>query len=341
MRGTKAQDVALRRQWRETVKHVATELKMAQSDVTRRFLPRWWNADSIESGSHLKEGFLLLASTLQIPAQRIEERLSPLVPPGSLTRCKGSSPEQDEKHLFARQAAEILARNLICMLDIHQQPIRRSAEELRGLLLERNPRITLEGLLQVAWDSNVPVAHLAEAPSPRPHAIATNVDGRCAVVFLRNFRHSGWHLFDLAHELGHIMLGHVSEGESYCESNATDRREAEEVEANEFALMLLTGQKLTVGYHREVSAEKLRSVAVQSSQLYKVDPQWLIVTTGYVWDSNIGWKTVQRALLDGWPDDNGIAKVNAELRNRFRLLETKASRRDSILGLTTPAPKAA
>ena len=45
--------------------------------------------------------------------------------------------------------------------------------------------------------------------------------------------------------------------------------------------------------------------------------------------------TVSKALKDGWPDDDAQTTVGAELERQFRRLETKSSRRDAILSLTS------
>ena len=268
------------RAWKDALDYVAKELATSKVKVRQRYMPRWWDETMLSGRGDYLEAILMLASGLQVSAKAIEERLSPLLPQNVPTCCKGSSTEKLERQTPARRMAEALARNLVGMLEREALPVRKSASELRAESLAGSERITLDGLLGLCWKVNVPVAHLADAPSPMPHAIATNVDGRCAIVLLRNKKHSGWILFDLAHELGHIMLGHVAEGESHSDGEEMDPTDAQEAEANEFAMVLLTGQPIPLGYDQAVPADKLVRVAKEAASELRVDPQWLIVTTG-------------------------------------------------------------
>ena len=324
-----------KRAWKDVLRHVAKELRTTPEKATQRFMPRWWDDSSIQSRGDYLEAILSLASGLQIPAERLDSLLKPLLPENALTRCKGSSPEKQESQFKARQLAEALARNLVAMLVADEVPRRADALELRNRLIARDEIICLDSLLKLCWSLNVPVAHLYDAPSPKPDAVATNVDGRCAIVLLNNRAHCGWHLFDVAHELGHIMLGHLHAGESFYDDGDAGLDERCESEANDFATTLLTGQALSLTYSRTVSAETLLSVVRRASVQYRVDPQWLLVAVGKHWNTDVGWATVRKALQNRWPKDDASAAVATELRRQFRLRETAMSRQDAILSLTT------
>ena len=82
----------------------------------------------------------------------------------------------------------------------------------------------------------------------RLHGLAVNVNGRHVAVVFDGRSAPAYLLFVLAHELGHLTLGHVGDGGALVDNtiNATGLDDAsgdkEEVEANHFALELIAGR---------------------------------------------------------------------------------------------------
>jgi hypothetical protein len=114
--------------------------------------------------------------------------------------------------------------------------------------------------------------------------LASVRSGHYAIVLCKNARHSAWLLFILAHELGHIMRGHVSSDgvlvDEQVERSSTD---VEEKAANAFALELLTGyaesQVLPVG--SRVSARALARAASQAGVHEHIDPGHLVLNCAH------------------------------------------------------------
>ena len=116
--------------------------------------------------------------------------------------------------------------------------LHRDPSSLRQQLADASGTITLEGLLRAAWDVGIVVLPLS-GPGAFT-AVAWLVDARPAIVLKEGRDLLVFWLFDLAHELGHHALGHVSE-RAVVDVERPDLRDSDEMErqANAFALQLL------------------------------------------------------------------------------------------------------
>ena len=310
--------------WGETLSFVSEEFGLSVKDIKRSVVPSWLGVPT-EDQSSLDEAHRLLASALHVPVDRLQGRIRPLVSKPGACRCKGATPEKLTAQRPARCLAETLGRHLVSVFEKDALPVCDSASVIRDRLLAKTSEIKLETLLRECWRMNVPVAHLAQAPKHAPHAMAVNVDGRCAIVLIRNKRHQGWHLFDLAHELGHIMLGHVPPGEVIVEGDGMRLEDAEERAANDFAMDLLAGTHMVGSDAR--SAEQLLARCELSSRRLHVDAQWLIVYSGFLTDK---WGAAVSALNLGWPDDDAVGVIENVLTDQLFEREVTRTRRALI-----------
>ena len=115
-------------------------------------------------------------------------------------------------------------------------------------------------------------------------------------------KESGILTFDLAHELGHLVLGHLEEGIlidekilSDDESGLDSRNDAEENEANKFATYLLLGNCVDDLAHKEInSVQHLINWAnkkVRENPTVDVDS----IVLNYAWHS-ANWAYAYNAL---------------------------------------------
>jgi len=155
--------------------------------------------------------------------------------------------------------------------------------------------------------------------------MATTVRERPIVFTARKPTHSAQIAFYIAHELGHIALGHVKDGSAIIEALAFDAEETddgvpvdvEEAAADEFAFELLTGNpKFTVdGPLTRGTADELAKTALQAGGQLQVDPGFLVLCFG----RTTGRWPVAVAALKELKDQAGSVPrlINAALRGQL------------------------
>jgi Zn-dependent peptidase ImmA (M78 family) len=118
-------------------------------------------------------------------------------------------------------------------------PISKDPRQTRSQVIADRGGVTLESLLHWSWTVGIPVVPLHG--SGTFVAAAWQVASRPVVVIKDTRPLSAYWLFDLAHELGHIALGHTANaGIIDIDSPQPQRQtDSQEQEANAFALDLL------------------------------------------------------------------------------------------------------
>ena len=114
----------------------------------------------------------------------------------------------------------------------------------KHILASGAPWVGLENLLGYCWSIGIPVVRFCPLPrgAKRMAGMAVWPERHPVIVIGSARRQPAWHLFIVAHELGHIVSGHVQQGEGSVDDKVElDFSEKAEAKANEFAVELLTG----------------------------------------------------------------------------------------------------
>jgi hypothetical protein len=154
--------------------------------------------------------------------------------------------------------------------------------------------------LDYCWSIGIPVLHLSKLPSStrKMDGMAVNVDGRSAIVLASGRTSPPWLLFHLAHELGHIALGHGTVVDGSIEEDSTD---PQEVAANEFAIELITGRAgmRVVPPGRWPNAAGLAQAAEALGSQLGVDPGHIVLNYAH---------SMSRGKANFWPVANAALK---------------------------------
>jgi transcriptional regulator with XRE-family HTH domain/Zn-dependent peptidase ImmA (M78 family) len=120
------------------------------------------------------------------------------------------------------------------------------ASDIRETLLKRGEAVTLESLLRWSWDSGIAVIPLHGRGAFS--AAAWTVDHAPLVVIKETREFAVYWLFDLAHEIGHIVLGHVDGGAVVDVDTPIPRSDNDKQEdgATTFALDLLLPNRISL-----------------------------------------------------------------------------------------------
>ncbi|MCE0485192.1 MAG: hypothetical protein LV479_13270, partial [Methylacidiphilales bacterium] len=125
---------------------------------------------------------------------------------------------------------------------------RLALKRLRGTQFFAGPRnfaSRLSDLLGLCWSLGIPVIHLRVFPltSKRMAAMAIRTGNRHVILIGRDAMFPAPVAYYIAHELGHIFRGHLSENSAIVDLEMPDElheRDSEETEADDFGLSLLS-----------------------------------------------------------------------------------------------------
>lgn len=250
-------------------------------------LPDWWSDDlaSVPANRTIAEIAIARAFGFRIADLRQPDRPLALPPRGNirLKRNAGTTVESVAAMVAAaRHAAELVA-DLVENLPEFDGPA--LAASVRATILRQHAYVDLDSLLVYCWSHGIPVVHVRRTPtgSKKVDGLAT-FRGRRPVIVLSSGRDSPpWLAFHLAHELGHILLAHVSADGDLLVDQKLDARDDDQQEqaADRFACELLTGQP-EPGFKptRGLTAAKLALAAWQYGEQHRNSPGTVVLIYG-------------------------------------------------------------
>lgn len=219
-----------------------------------------------------------------------------------------------------------------------------SASELRQILLSQSEYgfVELSDLLGLLWGVGIPVVHLRVFPlaAKRMSAMCVSANERSAILLAKDANYPAAITFYLAHEIGHIALNHLPSEGVVIDIEETDQqqlslKDGEEIEADRFALELLTGDpdfsivKVGRGKNSKELAEQARKISRTSA----IEPGAIVMSYGYAtgeWDLvNTAMKYVYEQAIPAWKVVNQLAVQQLDLG---KLTEDNLSYLNAVLG---------
>lgn len=248
--------------------------------------PDWWSDQAEASVSARTELRLAVARNLGLaPKALVGERVDFVW--RNRARFKHLRAE-DEVPLAALNSFGVsVGRSLIEATERNGDMVGLSAGDLRRLLLDMGVP-DLPGLLTVCWAIGVPVAHLRVWPLAQKamHAMVVGQNERHAILFSREASYPAMVAFTLAHEIGHIALGHVPEDDVLVDAEdpaGVADHDDEETAADRFALEVLLGdadREILIDFDTFNHAE-LADAVLRASPQYGIDPGTLALAVAY------------------------------------------------------------
>lgn len=296
-----------------------SELGFKRSYLNGTILPSWWEPEVVKTRNGFLETAMLIHRRSGLPLEPLfsgRAEAAAVQPGVRFKKSKGVSEDTVRTaHVIAKQVAMAVAANM-------QLPIPSdfpSAADLHIQLKNRGhqPWVTLEDLLEYCWGLGIPVIHTSRFPTGtrKPDGMAVrSQDGRPVIVLCKESQRPAWMVFILAHELGHIALGHVPKGGAVVDGNleATSGEE-EERQANDFASVLLTGKPdLGLSSHSPMQAGILATAAQQFARRYRVSPGVAALNWGF----NTGH----------WPVANGAVKILEGKQDALEIIQCSTTR---------------
>ena len=175
-----------------------------------------------------------------------------------------------------------------------------AARDVRNAVLGRSPFVSLPDVCAVCWGFGIPVVHLRVFPLSAKNMVAMaikTIEG-FAILVGKDSRFPAPTAFHVAHELGHIAAGHLAGVSALVDLEVTiekSEKDKEEVEADEYALELLTGQRnpsLQFDTPPKNGLELANAVGKAASDR-RIEPGTLALCYGYQTND---WQTAYAAL---------------------------------------------
>lgn len=295
---------------------------LSKQFVKENALPDWWCEEYEQEKGAIVTAASYISKLLNVDLKSLlDETVQPkliLTSQPKFKVQKGTDLEQlPVPSAIAAKVASILAYGC-------QSPYRSiaglTASEIRQEILSSRRSVDLEGLLDFCWSYGIPVVHLSRFPSGfrQFQGMSACFRQRPVIVLSFNVISPSQLLFILAHELGHILKGHLnlsSEGVLVDEKVELESIDEEEVAANEVAVELMAGHPDRTYYTPHTyNAIQLAAYAQRIGERDRVSPG--VVALNYGWSKNY-WDSTIDALKILEPNANAPKQVNQYIRSHL------------------------
>lgn len=249
--------------------------------------PGWWDEEADASPSARAELRFALARNLGLSARAlVGERVDFVWRDTARFKHLAECSETDRSALNSFGAS--VGRALLSASPSGSGFIGMKASDLRAILLTDKPVVDLFGLLSACWSVGVPVVHLRVSPLPTKsmHAMVVSSGDRQAILLSRDASYPAPIAFTLAHEIGHVALGHVRNADIIIDAEDPAKGsdgDEEEREADRYALELLMGTadpEININFDTFNSAE-LAEVVLRAAPDYGIEPGTLALAVAY------------------------------------------------------------
>lgn len=304
--------------------------------VKKTALPDWWEDAIARNPAGYAEALAILADHLSLNLSELFDPNSELhCAPALPVRNKARQGTRDEDLLWAQSVCGRVVQIACAAMVVPPSPLPDTAAEVRRFIGKDYHPVHLSALLDYCWSVGIPVLHAQHLPQRgrKPDGMAVRVGDRYAIVLSKNSCYSAWQLFILAHELGHIVHGHLREnGFIVDDDNWSPDHEQEERQADDFAVELLTGATDTAyESHTPLTARELAGAARYTSVKQRVDAG--VVVLNYARRTE-NWGAGVAALKILEPDANAISAIQAKGRKRLNLDLLSDESRDFLFRVT-------
>jgi len=253
-------------------------------------LPEWVTPEVLSDATVSSEIAAILAKRLGL-------RASPLFAPSprveSLRRrdikYKRSIPNKSKKLRAATSIAISVAESVASACRVEFSPLTGSADALRKEVLTsfRGNWLGLRNLLMTCWSHGVPVVYLAELGQgvTKMDGMVVHTGDRPVIILSKTSPLWAWQLFILAHEVAHIVLGHVAPGEILVDEELSEDsyvskdNDLDERAADMFAIELLNGRQnatYTVP-DNQLNFRELAHVAYEFGKANQIEPGHIVL----------------------------------------------------------------
>jgi hypothetical protein len=262
--------------------------------VQQKILPDWWTREADQDPDVVLEGAMYLANRLNVNIRSLLDAgeavaFAPTCQPKFKLKNGTDLQRLAIPRALSARVAELVAYGC-------KQPYLGlddwSIERIRERIMASRDAVDLAGFLEFCWSIGIPVVHCAAFPPKvqKFQGMVAYYGDRPVILLSYNHKPSARLLFIAAHELGHLLKGHVTPDEPLIDERvelAVD--DEDETEANQVAAELLIGRS-GMSYDclgKFLKSEQLAMLSRQWAKRDGVDPGVVAL--------NVTWNREQRA----------------------------------------------
>lgn len=332
-----------------TVKSAFGSLKAAgyPRSYIEKLLPDWWDNSLFKTSAGVLQFALILKQRLGLEASfGLDGELHIQANARGARFKRRAGTNEAELNVSAGLGVAISKLALFSAKAPYSAPS-SDPRELRAeiLALSGKPHVSFEGLLQLCWANGIPVLYLKDLPktTKRMAGMAVSIEGRPVIVLGFNSSQHPRQLFILAHELGHVLCGHLGMDGVLIDEDipevtdslievTSQRKDMEEKEADAFALALIRNghAKPLAAVGRLSSGTALAAKAVVLGRELGIDPGHLILS--YAKEYN-DWARANQALGYGPSLPSAIDVVQQYFREGTSLEKLSDENKEYLLAI--------
>lgn len=298
-----------------------SQIGLKQTYVRENGLPSWWDDELNDKPVAVLEGAGYIAKNLNLDLSSLltpEKEVRFNTPPHTKFKQHNS---QNKEHPYLAQALASRVAELIA-LGVNPQctPLPNDAHTIREEILSHHQTVNLTSLLDYCWSKGIAVGYFHHFPQ-KAKKFAGLIQGysTCPVIILSSQpKYCAKLAFDLAHELGHLALGHLKDGVLVDEEIEFGGNDEEECQANQFATYLLLGDcDKGLGSQKFKNAKKFSHYVLKQFIPYHPDIDVGAIILNYGWHNKTYFPLAMSALKILEPNPNGDKIINDTLANQL------------------------
>ena len=307
--------------------------------IKKIILPEWWEDEIANSKAGYFQTVSIISKNLGIDASELIN-LTDVITLRHQTNIKFKFPRNksiDPKNIWPNSLAVKVSEIINQIYPVSYENTFKNALEIRNAILQSG-KLDLANTLDFLWSNGIPVLHIPVFPKEvnKMDGMAVHLNGRPLIILSKNRKHDAWLLFILAHELGHIIKGHLSTtDEIIFDLNLESEEDPEEKAANEFAIELLNGTTspsyLSDKKNYKSPFEFVNNIRPISKQV-NVDPG--VIALNYAYRTK-KYALVEQALNVLFPKADAVGLVKSTMESKLELEKLSEENYDYFAKLTS------
>jgi Zn-dependent peptidase ImmA (M78 family) len=319
--------------------------RLSSAGLSRKFvretvLPSWWEDAAAETPAGYSQALIYLSRHAGIDLASLRDPSGDITPNPVPCRLKARRQgASGSDNAFSRSVA-IQVATLAAIASKTPAPFQLpAATAIRSEILRGGaPWVDLVHLVDWSWRAGIPVVPVSGLPGRKGmDGLSARSGDHTAVAICSDRKSSAWLLFILAHELGHVALGHLRESMPVVVDEDVRHSDADPDEraANRFACELLAGRPdLAVSAPgRWPDATTLAREALRIGESEQIDPGHVVLNYAYSMGPTF-FAVANAALQRLSPSDDGRAILRKKLADSLEWSQLPADAAEFLARMT-------